>query len=129
LAVTTSGRVENFIESLNLPLKEAMVLLECEEDCQKFFTDFYNRNKHVIDDLLDYREYKVEKSQKTLDLFLKECYTSNMRQVFQKTFYQSFSDSDMDLIGQAILDGRTSLEELYSGFKKNPDKNILKNVL
>jgi hypothetical protein len=129
MSLEASGKVEHFIQSLKLPIEVASVLLESEKDCHQFFEGFYMRNKYVIDDLLDYREYKIEKSQKTLDLFVEECYNSNMRQAFQSTFYQSFSEGDMNMIGQAILAGKTSLAQLFIGFQKNPNKNILKNIL
>lgn len=129
MTLKTSGNVNQFIQSLNLPFDVAGVLITCEEDCHQFFEGFYMRNKYVIDDLLDYREYKIEKSKKTLDSFVSECYTYTMRQAFQTTFYQTFSEKDMKLVKNAILNGKITLEILFTDFQRNPNKNILKNIL
>lgn len=128
MATNTLNKVGNFIESLELPKSIAESLLKTVEDCQHFYSDFYNRNRHVTDDLLDYREYKIENSKITLDLFLKGCYT-NISQTFEDTFLQTFSLQDINNIQKAIADGRITLEYLYKDFKNNPNKNILKNVL
>lgn len=129
MTTLASDKVDNFIESLNLPKNVATVLLESEKDCHDFFEGYYNRNKYVMDDLLDYREAKIRNANKTLDEFRHECYTKGMRQAFQLTFYQSFSDSDIELIAEANLKGVITLEGLFNGFKKNPSKNIMRNVL
>lgn len=129
MAQNTSSKVENFIESLNLPEKIAKGVFETVEDCQTFYSDFYNRNRYVADDLLDYREYKIAKSNINLDKFLDKCYNVGMEQSFKSTFFQSFTINEIELIEKAITDKKTSLEQLFMDFKKNPNKNILKNVL
>lgn len=129
LEQVASSKIENFIESLNLPRDMANVLFETVECCQLFFEDFYMRNKYVVDDLLDFREHKIKTSNKTLDLFLKECYTKGMREAFQSTFYQSFTYDCVERVDRAINDGKTSLEQLFADFKKYPNKNVLKNVI
>ncbi len=129
MIATEKSKIGNFIESLNLPESIARVLLETEEDCKSFYADFFNRNRYIVDDLLDYREHKISKSKMTVDLFVKECYNIGMKQSFESTFYQSFTDRDISLVQEAILDNRTSLIQLFQDFKKNPNKNILKNVL
>jgi hypothetical protein len=128
LSTIASSKIDNFIESLNLP-KDCCVLFETVEDCQEFFESFYMRNRYVADDLEDFRDNKIEKSEITLDLFLKKCYTINMKQAFESTFYQSFTIAKIKLIEEAIATGKTTLEQLFVDFKKNPHKNILKNIL
>jgi hypothetical protein len=129
MSASTFGRVDSFIESLKLPVAIATVLFESDEDCHLFFSNYYMRNISVTEDLEDFRDYKIKKSKKTLDLFVKECYTINMRQAFESTFYRPFEDWKIDLVSEAILNGKTSLDKLFTDFQKNPDKNILKNVL
>jgi hypothetical protein len=129
MSTNTISKVDNFISSTSLPESIAKGVLRTVEDCQSFYIDYYGRNRHTIDDLLDYRDDKIANSQITLDNFIGMCYTGSMLETFESTFYQSFTTDDMKMIGDAIADGRTSLEQLFLGFKKNPDKNILKNVL
>lgn len=129
MATNTLNKVGNFIESLELPKSIAEPLLKTVEDCQQFYSDFYNRNRHVADDLLDYREYKITKSEITLDIFLNQCYTLGMQQAFELTFLQSFSLKDIKIVNDAIADRKVTLASLYGNFKKNPNKNVLKNVL
>lgn len=123
-----SSKIENFIESLNLP-NEAVVLFETVECCQAFFESFYMRNRYLVDDVLDFREYKIQMSKKTLDLFIEECYNKGMKQAFEKTFYQPFTTDSINIVEKAIADGKISLEQLFKDFRKNPNKNILKNVI
>jgi hypothetical protein len=127
--IQSTEKVDNFIESLNLPRAIAEGVFESVEDCQKFYIDFYNRNRYVADDLLDYREYKIERANISLDLFLDKCYNEGMEKAFKSTFLQSFTLSNIKLVEKAIEDGKTSLEQLFTDFKKNPNKNVLKNVL
>ena len=130
MAIITGDAVytQEFIKSLHLPQAVAEGCLHSKECCKSFYDNFYGRNRYAIDDLLDYREEKIKTSEITIDLFLQMCYTSNMLEVFTKTFYQSFTLADMEIIGQAIESGRTSLETIYSGFKQNPNKNILRDL-
>lgn len=127
--IHSTEKVDNFIESLNLPRAVAEGVFESVEDCQMFYIDFYNRNRYVADDLLDYREYKIEKANISLDLFLDKCYNEGIEQAFKSTFLQSFTLSSIKLVEKAIEDGKTSLEQLFKDFKKNPNENVLKNVL
>lgn len=120
--------VQEFIQSLQLPQAVAEGCLFSERCCKSFYVGFYGNNRYIVDDLLDYREDKIKNSQITLDLFLEMCYTVNMLEVFTKTFYQSFTIADMDIIGQAISSGRASLETIYTDFENNPNKNILRNL-
>lgn len=124
-------KVKNFIDSLELPKWIAESLFETVEEYQLFYIEYYGRNRYVIDDLLDYREYKIRNSQVTLELFLRECSFGGKRmsEIFKTTFFQTFSEEDMLLVERAVTDGHTTLETLFSDFKKNPNKNVLKNVL
>lgn len=130
IQVTDSANsVEKFIQSLALPQKIAEGVFFCEDDCKTFYNDFYGKNHNVVDDLLDYREDRINKSNITVDIFLELCYNKDMLDVFTKTFYQSFTLADMVIINKAVAFGRTTLEEIFLDFQKNPNKNILKNVL
>lgn len=118
------------LESLKVP-SDFYVLFEDDSDYHLFLKDFYLKNKYLLDDLLDFREYKINKSKITFDSFKEMCYNSmvGVRKAFEKTFLQSFTDSEIEIISEAIVSGRVSLKQLFSDFQKNPEKNILKNVL
>lgn len=130
MAVTSfSGEsLENFIEHLSLPDSFAREVLHSIEDCQKFYINFYGRNHHVTDDLMDYRENKIQNSDITIDIFLKMC-NGDILNAFETTFLQTFTVSDMALINRAIKNGETSLEEIYYGFKESPNQRIMKKIL
>lgn len=128
MSTNTLNKIENFIEALSLPESIAKGVLRTEEDCKAFYIDFYGRNRYVADDLLDYREKKIRDSDITLINFIKKCDT-NLVEAFESTFYQSFTDRDMKLVTDAIANGKTTLQALFLDFKKNPNRNVLKNVL
>jgi hypothetical protein len=122
-------KVENFIKSLALPERIAKGVLFTAECCNSFYEGFYGRNNYVIDDLLDYREEKLSKSKITLVKFLDMCYNEGNREAFRLTFYQYFTSSEIEVVDRAIESGKTSLQSVYTDFEKNPNKNVLKNVL
>jgi hypothetical protein len=132
MELLTSTYVDNFINGLNLNEecgRLARVLLQTEDCCKTFYIGFLNRNRYVIDDLYDYREEKLINSQITIDTFIEKCYNSNMRETFENVFLQPFDLMEIAFIDNAIAEGRTSLEIIYSEFERNPNKNIFQIVL
>lgn len=125
---TNKIEVVGFIESLSLP-SIAKGILRTDDDCQSFYIGYYRKNKHVADDLFDYREMKIEEAKVDLSTFLQKCEENEIQEVFEDTFLQSFSLIDMDIINDAIEKGRASLESIFASFVENPNKNIMKNVL
>lgn len=129
VTTTVSEKVENFIQSLGLPEVIAKGVLRSVEDCQNFYIGFYGRNRYVTDDLLDYRENKIASSNISLHVYLGMCEEIGLLNAFEETFLQSFTEDDIQLVTNAVVEGKITLEEIYLDFKKNPNKNILKNVL
>lgn len=129
MVINALGTVEDFIKSLGLPKALAEGVLHNYEECKKFYISNYGRNKYAVDDLLDFREEQIEKSEITLDIFCGMCYHNGVKDSFLKTFYQPITSFEAQLIDDAIENGSVSLEEIYEGFKKNPNKNILRYVL
>jgi hypothetical protein len=132
MAITSVSYIQSFVDSLELNLEcqdLARVLFKSEDCCKTFYIGFLNRNRYVIDDLLDYRENKIENINITLDQFLDMCYNVNMLEAIETCFLQPITLLDVALIDKALSNGRTSLEVIYSEFQRNPNKNILKNVL
>lgn len=121
--------VVNFINSLNLPEELANVLLKSKSDCNLFFNEFYLKNSLILDDLLDFREYKISKSDKSAKSFVDDCNSRNLKDVFEETFYQRFTDDDISHIQALINSNELSLYNLFVNFKSNINKNILKYVL
>ena len=123
---------ESFIESLGMEnyLGEfAKVLLKKKEDCDFFYIGYFGKNKRLVDDLLDYREFKLSIEDITFDLFSDMCDNEGIKSAFEKTFLQHISESSARLIEVTISAGGTSLEMIYDSFKNNPNENILKYVL
>lgn len=129
VAYTEYCKIDNFIESLRLPKDLSMVLFETEECCHTFFKNFYARNKRVIFDLLDFRDYKIKTNKKTLAQFEEECYDNGVKQAFQSTFYQPINSDDAEKIVDCIARSKTSLDEIFNRFNENTDENILRNLL
>lgn len=125
--------INHFIESVGIKAEKekslARILLKSAEDCQDFYIGFFGRNKYVIDDMLDYREVRIKISGLTLDTFLWFCDYKVDKALFEKVFLQSFTDEDISIIKNAVETGKITLDEIYNNFKKNPNENILKNVL
>lgn len=129
MTITTFDSVSHFIHSYSLPKGVAEGVLRTMEDCEDFYIGFYGKNHYVADDLLDYRENKLEKANITLDIYLEMCYTKGMKETFENVFLQSFTDLEIRRVAIAIAKKKTSLEQLFAGFQKNPNKNILKNIV
>lgn len=110
-------------------LRLAKVLLKTVENCRDFYIGFFGRNRLLIDDLLDYREKRLSLEEMSLYKFLWLCDGEINRDVFEQVFLQPFDVDDIFLIEEAVIEGRTTLEEIYNSFQKNPNENILKNVL
>lgn len=128
MVTTFNNDIQGFIKSLDLP-QESKVLFQTFGDCHSFYINHYGRNNCITDDLLDYRERKIEESKITLDMFVDMCYTKGVAFSFERTFFQKFDSQSVELITNSLLNEKTTLETIYSGFKKNPNKNILKYVL
>lgn len=121
--------VDTFIESLSLPHNVARGVLQKEEDCKEFELFFYGKNRNAIDDLLDYKEHKVESATTTSESFVELCYEKGLKEAFEATFFQSFTSMDMTVVAGAIANSRISLSEIYEKFQNNPNKNIMRYVL
>ncbi len=124
--------VNKFVDSLELndELKcFAKVLLRTQDDCKEFYIKYLGNNHYIIDDLLDYRKSKIDISDMSFDKFTEMCDNIGMKKAFEKAFLYYFSTQAIELIEYMILAGKTSLEEIYSLFVRNPDENVIKNVL
>jgi hypothetical protein len=120
--------VDAFIKTLALPEAVARGIIRTAQDAKDFYLEFYKRNTYLADDLLDFRESKIENSNITLDIFLKSCY-NDMKKAFEDTFLQQFTSSEIARVQEAINTEHVTLEQLFMDFKKNPNKNILKNII
>lgn len=123
------NKVANFVKSLELPQYIANVLFVSWADCVEFMGKYHKRNALAIDDLLDYREHKISLSVLTEELFVNNCKEKGIKTAFEESFYQSFSEEDVSLIEKSLGNGKISLQSLFSQFKDNPNRNIMKYVL
>lgn len=132
LRVMADSNITNFIDSLSLSSESkalAEVLLTTDGECNDFYIGFLGRNTYIIDDLLDYRESRLSVSDISLNKFVEMCDTGIIRDVFEQTFLQSVSNTEMNLINRAIFNGKISLKDIYCRFRKNVNESILKYVL
>jgi hypothetical protein len=124
--------VDKFIDSLELKgeLKGfAKVLLRTQDDCIEFYIKHFGNNHYIINDLLDYRKSKIDMSNLSFDKFAEMCNNIGMKEAFENVFLYHFSTQAIKLVEFMILTDKTSLEEIYSSFVRNPDENVMKNVL
>jgi hypothetical protein len=124
--------VANFIESLGLTIEGvalANILLKNIEQCNVFFTEYLGRNLHRIDDIFDYREYRIETLSLDVDEFISSCANGIDRDLFENVFLQSFSDCEMKLLKDAIDSEKLSLSAMYNRFSSNPNENVMRYVL
>lgn len=122
------NNIDDFINSLSLP-RVARSILKTNKDCEIFAKSYWMNNQYVIDDLYDYREYKIESANVTYSEFLEKCIADGIRNTFQEVFIQDFTLEDIVLIQQSILDDKTSLESIYISFNKNININIMKYII
>lgn len=127
--VKSNNVVEEILASLKSERETVLMLLATENDVDVFMSDFYQKNGLVIDDLLDFREYKIENNNSNIIDFTSNCRTKGIRETFEQTFYQFFSINDMEIINESINNGKITLELLFEKFKANPNRNIMKYVL
>lgn len=124
MVMTKTLQVASFISAYLLP-PHATDVLKTMDDCELFLTKFHKTNAESIDDILDFREYKLEISDMTLDTFLKLCYIGEMKEAFERTFIQSFTVEEIQFICSCLLEGKITLPQVYGKFQKNKNKNIL----
>lgn len=123
--VSEKELVEMFIGENSLP-PFAHDVLRSMDDCRQYESLFHGESHDVSMDLMQYKTFLIETSTITLDSFLQMCYTNKVRQAFETTFFQSFNDERMEIIMQSLAGGKVTLEEVFTKFKKNPNRNIMR---
>lgn len=118
---------KNFIASLQLP-ELSSILLRTKQCCDLFFTDYYGKNFYIIDDLLNYREFKLKSEKISLDDFIKMCYNKGIKEAFENSFFQLISSKDAEFINSLLLKKKISLKELYDVFENDINKNIIQHI-
>ncbi|SDX94062.1 hypothetical protein [Thermoactinomyces sp. DSM 45892] len=119
---------ENLINDLCLP-SIALLLLKTSGEREYFYRNYYGTNMHAIEDLMDYREYRISSSSITLEEFLKLCNNKGISIAFEATFLLQFEVTDISLIKQSLNNGKITLECIFENFKKNKNFSILKYIL
>lgn len=100
-----------------------------QEDCDNFFANHWGKNDLVFDDLLDYRESKIEMADMSFDIFEETCNNKGIKKGFETTFLNYLSPHDVKFIESKIASKRITLNEIYTRFIKNPNQSVLKNML
>ena len=125
---TKTNEADSFIDSLMLP-PVARCILRSNEDCTVFSEKYFGTNPNPIDDLLDYREDKIEKGIIDLNTFLEQVRENGIEATFESVFLQEFTTYDIEMIESQISKGVTSLEIIYRNFKSRPTQNIMRQIL
>lgn len=131
MTTTTNGSiVSQYIKDYNLPTQLATGILRTQQDCEDFIHN-HRTNGRVANDLLDYRERTINKRNTNVDEFVFMCYDSGcgMKEAFEYTFLQSFTDLDIDMIQDMVKNGDLNLVSLYNTFNENINQNIFRIIL
>lgn len=121
--------LKDFIKSLSLPHDVADVLLLTVADCERFYKEFYGRNRYIVDDLLDFREEKLRNSHITVTSFLRMCNNGDVQEAFESTFLQTFNQDDVSVLRKKVASGSISYRTIYDKFQLNTNLNIWRIVL
>lgn len=132
IRTNTTQEFEIINNLLSLPQNTANglseILLKEKKDFHIFYIEFFGKNRHLSDDLFDFREYKINKNKLSLSIFMSNC-LYGLKQTFIETFLQKFSDDDIQQISSAIEEGRVTLEYIFNSFYENINLNIMRYVL
>lgn len=123
-----SFNVEDVKRKFNLPEQFTDIVLT-SSDCSVFLNNFYGDNHNIIDDILDFREYKIFTNRIEYSDFSEMCMQEGLLHSFRHTFLQHFSEESIELIEMRISDGSITLREVFDKFKKNPNINIMRYIL
>lgn len=117
--------VEVFVQENGLP-PFAVDVLRNGQDCVSYIKSFHGKNKEMADDLFAFKNHQLATSTMTLDIFLKSCYDRVSAKAFGDAFFQSFTEEEVGIINKALDESKTTLEEVYAKFLKNPKRNIMR---
>lgn len=117
------------MDVLNLPKDLGRAILQTEKDITLFVANFYKTNSLVINDLLDYKSFKVSDNNYSFEQFVSMYEKEGVLTSFTKMFLQDFSHSDIDLITAVISTELMTLEILYTNFMKNIYVNIMRYIM
>ena len=117
--------VNMYVDANNLP-SFALDILRNTEDCREFHENFYDSETEGSDDLMKYKQYRIENHFMTQFEFIRLFHEKGTLESFENAFLQSFSHDDVEHINGYLNAGKITLEEVYSKFNKNPHRNILR---
>lgn len=123
-----SKKVEVFINVFNSQRRLAELLFLDDKDVDVFCNKFYKTNKFNIDDLLDFRTFKINEENISLESFLDMCKT-DLKIAFESVFIQSLEECMVDEIESMILKNEIDLEDVFIYFKKNTDMSVFKYIM
>lgn len=128
MSIDVSKKYIQLVGNIEMSDDFRIALLDTERHCKEFFRYFYRKNHRLIDDLFDYKQYRIQLENITYGQFVARC-NENVKSALEQTFFQRLSNADMEKILNAIDYGKITLEQLYVNFKNNPRKNIMRYVL
>lgn len=104
-------------------------LFASDHDVIIFVKKFYLRNRFLIDDVLDFREYKIINQEVTFDKFSSMYYNEGAKQAFEKMFYFKIEDEDVEMFELYIGNDKNKLLNIFNQIKENVNLNPIKLLL
>lgn len=123
-----SDEVGAFVNLFPKQMVLATLLFKNEGDVKTFVEMFHKSNKYEIDDLLDFRNYKIDKSSIPLSEFLQKC-ELDLKSAFEETFIQSFDELFIELVKSLVNDEVITLAYIFEEFHKDIDICVKKRIM
>lgn len=104
-------------------------LFSSHDDVITFVKQFYLRNHFFIDDILDFREYKIANQKVTFDNFVDLYYNEGARKTFEQMFYFKIEDEDAKMFELYIMNDKNKLLTIFNHLQENVNLNPIKLLL
>lgn len=104
-------------------------LFSSHDDVITFVKKFYLRNHFFIDDILDFREYKIANQKVTFDNFVDLYYNDGVRKTFEQMFYFKIEDDDAKMFELYIMNDKNKLLTIFNHLQENVNLNPIKLLL
>lgn len=121
--------IDYYLSELGIPLELGRILIKSKEDFEVFVNNFYQKNRFVTDDLLDFREFILNNRELSCHDFITLCDNTGIFNGFTEMFLQYFTHNDIVFIIKALKNRRTTMQEIYFNFTNNKNENVLRFIM
>ena len=136
-----SSQLENTIEGL-VDLKDftngfkgrkassiASLLFKEDLEVEDYSVNFAGKGFNLLDDLLTYRSYRIQKEDILSTQFELEFLTIGLCNAVSNCFYQAFEDEEAIIINNLFLDSPLTVLHIFEGIKNNNNLSLYKFIL